>query len=103
MTLIGEEYNVHTDPAKLGKLIDPQGNDISFQISFNGGLLDLASGKTDASGFYLAVAGDAGLINIKLMNSESFVTLPFFSGWNPVLVKEVANSGATATQVYWGK
>jgi len=103
MGLSEEYYNNHTDPAKLGKLIDPQGSDINFQISSNGGLLDLASGKTDTNGFYLAVAGDAGLLSVKLMNNDIYISLPFFTGWNPVLIKEVATSGATATEVYWGK
>lgn len=96
------ELQYDTAPAKLGKLIDSQGSDINFQISLDGGLIDLASGKTDNNGFYVAVSGDAGLLSVKLMNNDNFVSLPFFSGWNPVLIKEVATSGATATQVYWG-
>ena len=102
MAVLSErEYDIA--PAKLGKLIDPQGSDINFQISSNGGLLDLGVGKSDENGFYIAVAGDAGVLSVKLMNSDNYVSLPFFSGWNPVLVKEVANSGATATSVYWGQ
>lgn len=101
--MLSENVYPIKQPAKLGKVIDSNGSDIGFQISQGGGEINLSSGHTDDNGFYIAVAGDQGLVNVKLFNDNTYTLLPFFTGWNPVLVKSVSNSGNTATQVYWGR
>jgi len=94
---------ITTNPQKLGKLIDTNGNNINFQISNSGGTINLNSGKTDNNGFYVAVVGDEGILKIRFLGQISYTVLPFFNGWNPTLVTEVAvYSGNTATDIYWG-
>jgi hypothetical protein len=75
----------------------------SAQITLTGGLVNLNSGFTCNEGCFLAVYGSKGLIKVKLVNSDEVITLPFFVGWNPVMIKEVIGyTGNTATNVYWG-
>ncbi len=77
------------------------------QIFNDGGLIN-SSGKTDntGKGFYIAVAGSgttstAVILNVKLKNKSTFTNLPFYEGWNPLLVIAV-NSYSGSTSLYWG-
>jgi hypothetical protein len=72
-------------------------------IAQSGGAVNLSSGYTNSQGFLVAVAGDDGLLKVKLMNSSGYAIMPFFFGWNPLLVTEIAvYTGNTATSIYWG-
>jgi len=76
------------------------------QITRTGGLLNLAAGKVDPEGFYLAVApaGTEGLLLVKFKGDTTVCTMPVYKNWNPMLVTEVTVSGSnTASTVYWGK
>ncbi len=84
-------------------------SNVADQISNDGGSIILASGKTDntGKGFYVAVVGDgtttvANILNVKLKNSNIFINLPFYEGWNPLLVTEVKNHTGTTFSLYWG-
>lgn len=91
---------------------DSNGNNVAFQGSKAGGKVDLALGYRDEEGFYLAIeasAGTQGLLKVVLKGDtnntdDTVVVLPFFFGWNPILVKEVkVDAGNTAAEVYWVK
>ncbi len=91
-------------PAKLGIIIDGFGNNVDFQVSNDGGSVNLSLGKIYEAGFRIAVAGNEGLLRVRFVGKSTFTSMPFFSGWNPLYVAEVAvYSGNTATDVYWGK
>lgn len=94
MTLTSNFYdnNINYVPSKLGTLIYNEG-----------GSVNLASGYTNTIGFYVAVLGDEGLLKVKLQGKSNYVVLPFFKGWNPVLIEEIdVDAGNTATNVYYG-
>jgi hypothetical protein len=87
-------------------LINKGGEEVSPQITKSGGLINLAAGRTDSDGFYLAVApaGTEGILYVILKGSTEAVPLPFYKNWNPVLVTSVTvNASNTAATVYWGK
>ena len=91
--------------------LDAGGNLASLQISQDGGLVDLAAGHEDQQGFYLTVApgGTEGLLMVSLKGSDpankpAKRLMPFFFGWNPILITQVwTDAGNTAATIYWGK
>lgn len=99
--MLNEEL-VGRTPNKIGKIIDQEGVDVNFQISLTGGSVNMSSGITQNFGFYVAVAETAGILKVKLVNSDEFINMPFFIGWNPIKIKEISPDDATAVGVYWG-
>lgn len=91
---------------KSGVITDEFNNNVNFQISKEGGSVNLLSGLTGSTGFYVCIAstGTEGLLRVMLMNGTTYVDLPFFFGWNPYLIKEIPiYPSNTAAGVYWGK
>ena len=85
------------------EIFTKEGTPISDQIG-NGGVIS-ATAHEDQEGFYIAVTTAAGVLSVVPYNaiSETPVLMPFFLGWNPILVRKLVSAGATATGLYWGK
>ena len=92
--------------------INSRNNSVATLNLTEGGAIDLATGMTDvvtnvkASGFFISIspAGTEGLIMVKTLGNATPRLMPFFKGWNPIIVTEVVVSGSnTATLPYWGK
>ena len=48
--------------------------------------------------------GSEGVLMVTPLGSDTPRLFPFFTGWNPILVKQVhVDAGNVATNVYWGK
>lgn len=81
----------------------PVTNDASL-VSNTGGAVVLATGLSAPKGVYIAVFTTAGTLKVTLPGSSATVVLPFFVGWNPVLVTSIVggDSANTAVGVYYG-
>ena len=98
---MGDFSNIHDNPQIFSNAAD--------QISNDGGLINLTSGKTDNTGrgFYIAVMGSSGstatanILNVKLKYSNTYINLPFYEGWNPLLVIGLKPYSGSTT-LYWG-
>lgn len=90
------------------RIIDYYDNLNDQRIEISGGTITKLSGYTNSGGFYIAVAGiasaqaTAAILSVKLMNCNNFISLPFYEGWNPLYVKQVAPTTGTTFQLYWG-
>jgi len=85
-------------------IISRTGQEVAFQTT-NGGAINLTVGHKDPQGFFILLSPSAteGLLSVKPLDSDSFITFPFFKGRNSMLIKEVNSTGHTATDVYWEK
>lgn len=99
-------FNNSSRQEVYAKIISRNGIEVGFQTC-DGGLIDLVTkGWKDDQGFYITLAPGAteGLLMVKPWQSDSYKLLPFFSGINRILIREVkVDASNTATLAYWEK
>ncbi|HUX56589.1 MAG TPA: hypothetical protein VMV77_06420 [Bacteroidales bacterium] len=93
--------------------INNRNNSLATFNYIDGGAIDLSAGMTDdtntvkAKGFFISIAPDGteGLIKVKTLGEPDTERLmPFFYGWNPILITEVVvDDENTAEGAYWAK
>lgn len=90
----------------MGQGVLNRNNEHATFNAIDGNSIDLATGHTDADGFHIVIDpnGSEGVIMVTPLGSDTPRLFPFFTGWNPILVKQVhVDAGNVATNVYWGK
>lgn len=81
------------------------GEKVSPQIA-KMGTMDIATGDftmTDGQAFCIKNDGDAAVfLNVKLAGMDGFINTRFDCGWNPEIVKAVAQDASVVSNLKWG-